>query len=94
MVRSVDWINRQQTKTNARITALNAQLGESLVFCDGKLSIADVATACTLGYLDLRLSNYDWRSNAKNLANLSESIKKRTSFKVTKPAAQGIAIVQ
>ena len=91
---SLDWINRQQTKIDAGIAALNKQLGKSSLFCDNTLSIADIATACTLGYLDLRLPNYDWRSNAKNLANLTISMEKRSSFKATKPAVQDIACLQ
>ena len=65
-----------------------------MLFCDDKLSIADIATACTLSYLDLRLPEYDWRGNAKNLSALSASMEKRISFKATKPKVQDIAIVQ
>ena len=93
-IQSVDWITRQQLKINAGVLALDKQLGESLLFCDDKLSIADISTACTLGYLDLRLPDYDWRGNAKNLLALSTSMEKRISFKETKPKVQDIAIVQ
>ncbi|MBM09844.1 MAG: glutathione S-transferase [Magnetovibrio sp.] len=93
-IQSLDWINRQQTKIDAGIAALSKQLGRSLLFCDDALSIADIATACTLGYLDLRFPDYDWRSNARNLANLTTSMEKRGSFKVTKPVVQDIAIVE
>ena len=91
---SLDWVNRQQTKIDAGIALLNEQLGRSSLFLNDALSIADIATACTLGYLDLRFPDYDWRTNARNLANLSTSMEKRDSFKVTKPAVQDIAIVQ
>ena len=93
-IQSVDWITRQQLKINAGVSVLDKQLGESLLFCDDKLSIADIATACTLSYLDLRLPEYDWRGNAKNLSALSSSMEKRISFKETKPKVQDIAIVQ
>ena len=93
MVQSIDWVARQQTKIDAGIAALADHLGEALLFDDDKLSVADIATACTLGYLDLRLPDYEWRDNATNLAILSASMEKRMSFKATKPEIQDIAIV-
>ena len=93
MVQSIDWIARQQTKIDAGIAALAEHLGGSLLFDDDKFSVADIATACALGYLDLRLPDYKWRDNATNLAALSASMEKRMSFRATKPEIQDIAIV-
>ena len=93
MVQSIDWIARQQTKIDAGITALAEYLGGSLLFDDDKFSVADIATTCTLGYLDLRFPDYKWRDNATNLAALSASMEKRMSFRATKPEIQDIAIV-
>jgi len=93
MVQSADWIVRQQTKIDAGIAALAEYLGAAFLFDDNTISVADIATACTLGYLDLRLPDYTWRENAINLAALSASMEKRTSFSATKPETQEIAIV-
>ena len=93
MVQSIDWIVRQQTKIDAGIVALADHLGGALLFDDETISVADIATACTLGYLDLRLPDYNWRDNATNLSVLSASMEKRMSFSATKPEIQEIAAV-
>ena len=54
-------------------------------------SLADIATGCALGYLDLRLSRrVDWHGAHPNLVALADKLAGRPSFADTiPPAARG-----
>ncbi len=55
-------------------------------WCSGEgYSLADIATGCALGYLDLRQPELDWRAQHPNLARLAEKLAKRPSFAETVP---------
>ena len=56
--------------------------------------LADVTAGCMLGYLDLRLPEFDWRSRHANLVAFSERIFSRPSFAATVPETQPIAEVR
>jgi glutathione S-transferase len=61
---------------------------EDKAWCNGEsYSLADIATGCALGYLDLRLPGFDWRGTYENLARHAEKLAKRASFADTAPAA-------
>ncbi|MBS0330600.1 MAG: glutathione S-transferase, partial [Proteobacteria bacterium] len=49
------------------------------------MTLADVACGCTLGYLDLRFPEIDWRTAHPNLARLAEKLASRASFMETVP---------
>jgi glutathione S-transferase len=84
--RSQAWIDRQMAKTQASLKAMSQGLGEK-PFCAGiYLSLADIAVGCTLGYLDFRFPDVDWRTPYPNLAKLYEKLSQRPSFIDTKPA--------
>lgn len=51
----------------------------------GRLTIADIALAVTLGYLDFRFPDWDWRSRAPGLVSWVEPIDGRPSMQATKP---------
>ena len=56
------------------------------MWCNGEAySLADIATGCALGYLDLRNRELDWRRDYPNLASLAERLAKRPSFQETVP---------
>lgn len=82
-----DWVARQQTKVLKGIEALSAALGETGHFVDHKLSLADIAAACCLGYLDFRFPDIKWRDAHVNLAAFHERLSGRASFKETVPVA-------
>jgi len=84
--RSQAWIDRQLAKTQASLKAMSQGLGDK-PFCAGiYLSLADIAVGCTLGYLDFRFPDIDWRSPYPNLAKLHEKLMQRASFTDSAPA--------
>jgi glutathione S-transferase len=83
---SGDWIARQRRKIDEGTAELARELGER-AWCYGEnYSLADIATGCALGYLDLRYAELDWRDLYPNLARLAEKLGKRVSFADTVPA--------
>jgi glutathione S-transferase len=78
--RSPAWIERQIAKTHASLKAMSQGLGDK-PYCAGiYLSLADIAVGCSLGYLDFRFPDIDWRSTYPNLAKLHEKLAQRPSF--------------
>ena len=53
----------------------------------GDLDIAQIALGCALGYLDLRLSDVDWRADYPKLAAWYETFAARPSMRATRPDA-------
>jgi glutathione S-transferase len=82
-----EWLERQRRKIDLALRELAQELGER-PWCNGEsYSLADIATGCALGYLDLRHPDVDWRSNYGNLVKLTEKLSKRPSFAETAPPA-------
>lgn len=84
------WLARQQHKIHAGIAELARLLGQRLWFTDAGFSVADISTACALGYIDLRFPEFDWRPRHKNLAVFFETLSARPSFQATIPSAQTV----
>ena len=83
--RSQAWIDRQLGKVHASLKAMSKGLGEK-AFCAGiHLTLADIAVGCTLGYLDFRFAQIDWRSDYPNLQKLHDKLMLRASFVETQP---------
>ena len=83
--RSAAWIERQRTKVEGGVAAMSKGLGDK-PFCSGiHLSLSDIAVGCTLGWLDLRFPEIDWRGDHGNLAKLFDKLMLRPSFIDTKP---------
>jgi glutathione S-transferase len=82
---SGEWIARQRRKIDEGTAELARELGDR-AWCYGEnCSLADIATGCALGYLDLRYAELDWRDLYPNLARLAEKLGKRASFADTIP---------
>ena len=82
---SAEWIAHQQGKIERALKAMADDLG-SRAWCGGDhYNLADIAVGCALGYLDLRLSDINWRKEYPNLAKLAEKLDKRASFVDTAP---------
>jgi len=82
-----EWIDRQRLKIDRGVTELASELGDK-PWCNGEgYSLADIATACALGYLDFRHPAIDWRGPYPNLVKLAEKLAKRQSFADTSPPA-------
>ncbi len=84
---SKEWIERQQAKIERGLGEFARDLNDK-PWCNGEgYSLADIATGCALGYLDLRHPAIDWRGEYSNLAKLAEKLGKRASFIDTVPPA-------
>jgi len=84
---SREWIDRQGGKVDLALKELASDLGERS-WCNGEAySLADIATGCALGYLDLRHPDIDWRSAYPNLVKLADKLARRPSFAETLPPA-------
>ena len=82
---SREWIDRQRHKIDLGVRDLASELGDK-AWCNGEAySLADIATGCALGYLDLRHPAIDWRAEYPNLVKLAEKLAKRPSFAETAP---------
>lgn len=82
---SRDWILRQQSKVFKGLEAMSEALGETTPFVGNKLTLADIAAGCCLGYLDFRFPDIKWRDAHANLAAFYEKLGERPSFKETMP---------
>jgi glutathione S-transferase len=82
---SEDWIDRHFQKIQRGVEELAKEL-EDRTWCYGETySLADIATGCSLGYLDLRHPAIDWRAEYPNLVKLADKLAKRSSFAETVP---------
>jgi glutathione S-transferase len=86
-MQSGDWMVLQEKTLFRGLEALSEALGEKSWYLDSNISmtLADVACGCTLGYLDLRLPEIDWRTAHPNLAGLYDKLMTRASFQETVP---------
>jgi len=84
-LQSDEWIARQRRKIDEGVAEFARELGER-AWCHGEAcSLADIATGCALGYLDLRHAELDWRDLYPNLDRLADKLGKRASFADTAP---------
>lgn len=82
---SPSWIERQLGKVTAGLQAMSVGLGEK-PFCAGNhYTLADVAVGCTLGWLNFRFPDFQWRDDYPNLARHFDKLSERPSFKDTVP---------
>ena len=82
---SAEWIARQQGKIDRALQAMSEDLG-ARTWCSGETyNLSDIAVGCTLGFLDLRLPDLNWRKPYPNLARLCEKLLQRASYKDTMP---------
>jgi glutathione S-transferase len=93
-MQSADWVARQRKKIDAGIAELSRLLGEREWFTGYGFGLAEIATGCALGYLDLRLPEFDWRPVARNLESLFVRLSARPSFAQTKPEAQALPVTR
>jgi glutathione S-transferase len=82
-LRWVDWMAAQQSKMTAALDVFEA---ESPRFGDG-FDIGHIATACALGYLDLRFAHLAWREGRPKLAAWFARVSERPSLIATLPKA-------
>ena len=99
-VQSVEWNARQMKKVEAGCAVLEQGLQQAqreaqraahpAWLVEDRYGLADIATGCALGYLDLRLPEFDWRARHPLLAAFFARIDARPAFAATRPQAQAI----
>ena len=83
--RSQAWLDRQRSKIDAGLAALEGMLGDRTWCVGNAMSLADVAIACHLGFITLRVPHYLPQGNYPNLARLWKSMEARESLRKTAP---------
>jgi glutathione S-transferase len=82
-----EWMQRQLGKIVAGLKAMSEDVGQQ-TWCTGdNFNLADIALGCTLGYLDFRFPEIDWRRAHPNLSELYDRLMQRPAFKETVPVA-------
>jgi glutathione S-transferase len=79
-------VSKQEGKITDALNSLDSAATKPFLVGDS-LSMADIAIATALSYIDLRYA-FDWRSQFPALAEWSESIFARDSFSSTLPPAE------
>jgi len=80
-------IERQMLKVTRGLRVMSEDMGEEKWTAGDRFTLADIATGCVLGYLDLRMPELGWREQYPNLAQLYEQVMARPSFKDSAPPA-------
>ncbi|WP_233862248.1 glutathione S-transferase C-terminal domain-containing protein [Paraburkholderia adhaesiva] len=83
--RSDTWIARQQHKIDEGLKAMAKGLASNAWCAGNRYTLADIAVGCTLGYLDFRMPNLNWREAHPDLARHFEKLSQRPSFADTFP---------
>jgi glutathione S-transferase len=78
--RSQAWVKRQMFKVENSLRAMSQGLGDRAWCCGIHFSLADITVGVTLGYLDFRFPQIDWRTQYPNLSRLHDKLMTRTSF--------------
>ena len=89
---SAEWVSRQAAKIPGALDELERLLGSHDNFTSHGYGVAEIATGCALGYLDLRYSELEWRATHPHLAALAARLAARSAFRQTLPSAQPVAI--
>lgn len=76
-----DWIALQSGKVSRALDRLEAEAAQ----LEGPLTIGQIAVGCTLGYLDFRFGDEDWRPAHPKLAAWHAEFAKRPSMLETVP---------
>ena len=87
-MRSSDWLARQRLKIEQGVAMVNVLSSGADWLVGSQISVGDIAVACTLSYLELRLPDYKWRQSFPKLSNFSDYLEKRESFIAPQPEIQ------
>lgn len=80
------WVARQLGKIDQGLSALAAALPEAGGYLSGsRLTLADMAAVSTLGYLDLRFPELEWRDRYPGLKAYQAMMSRRSSVAETMP---------
>ena len=83
--RSEAWLDRLRKKFERGFNTLEAMLGDRRWCVGTQMSVADIAIACHLGFINVRVPQYFPRDRYPGLTRLWSSLEERDSFKQTAP---------
>ncbi|MFN8902917.1 MAG: glutathione S-transferase C-terminal domain-containing protein [Lysobacteraceae bacterium] len=83
--RSAAWQDWQWAKVDGAFAELERRLGGRAHFVGGRVTLADLAVASALGWLDYRLPDHPWRPLAPGLAAWYATFATRPAFASTAP---------
>jgi glutathione S-transferase len=83
--RSQAFLDRQRGKIDAGLAAIDAFLGSRAWLVGNAMSLADLAIACHLGFVALRVPHFFPQDRFANLARLCKTMEARESMKKTAP---------
>lgn len=78
-----EWVSWQLGKVNRGLAYLSALLSDREMFVGSALTLADIAVACCLGYLEFRLPEHEWGTRYPKLAAHLDALSPRASFAAT-----------
>lgn len=81
-LRYPDWVEAQYRKVEQGLDAIETRWMGLLT---GPLNIGQIAVGCTLGYLDLRFEDRNWRKGRDGLKNWFAEFSERESMSTTIP---------
>jgi len=88
------WVERQRGKAQRALAEVASLVDEGSTWSTGEtFGLADCALGSTLGYMDLRFPDIDWRKSHPVFEPLFERMSARDSFQKTVPSAQTITDV-
>jgi glutathione S-transferase len=79
------WLTRQHQKIEQGLHAISVGVSDKPWVCGATFSLADICVGSTLGYLDLRQPELQWRNQYNNLAKLYDKLMQRNAFAETAP---------
>ncbi|OZG74556.1 glutathione S-transferase [Hahella sp. CCB-MM4] len=80
-----EWLTRQHGKIKRGIDALENILGDNLWLHAETFSLADISVGVILEWLNFRLPDLGWQSDAPKLTAYLERLRERPSFQETRP---------
>lgn len=83
--RSDAWIARQQRKVDDGLVAMSQGIAGKTWCVGNHYTLADIALGCTLGYLDFRMPEINWRERHPNLDKHFAKLAQRQPFVDTVP---------
>lgn len=87
--RNEAWVLRQREKLLRGLDALEKLAGKRTLLNSESLNVADIAVACSLGYINFRRIAPGWCVERPELIKLVERLFQRESFARTTPPAGG-----
>lgn len=85
---SQPWKKRQDRKLRGGLKALSDWVGDKEFIIEDRLTLADIAAGSVLGFMKLRMKDYDWENDHPNLQKYFEKLDQRESFATTRPRPQ------